>query len=973
MRSVLRITLYFLFLALLCNGYSAMATHIRAGEITARRISPAGSDRHTYEIKLTAYFDMQNGEGAANAQNSVFFTIGSAFGGPDSRPAVLEAPRIPPIPNIGNNTTQNIYIINYTFPTTGLYRISFEEDNRNNNVLNIGPPPTQNLNFYVSTILEINSSYGQNQTPVLLNAPIDVAAVGQRYIHNPGAFDADGDSLAYRLFIPQRSGVNGSGINLQYKDPNMVTPPGQTEAGGSPATFSMDRVTGDLVWDAPVTKGYYNVAFVVEEWRDGALIGQIVRDMQIIVEDARNDRPVIQPIPDICVEAGTLINQPITATDKNGDRLTLTSTGGVYEASLVPPPVAKFTVAQQGSQGTVTGMFTWQTSCAHVRLEPYDVLFKVEDAAGPGVPNPSLFRKLVDMTTVNIKVYGPKPTGLRGVAVTDPTGTAYRLNWDAYKCQIPGAKIAIYRAEKCTDLREDVCSPGIPAGSGYEEIGRVDASQTTFLDNNAGEGLRPGVSYSYRLVAMFPRPGASPSDPGYLIGGGESLASAEFCLNLPMVMPVITNVTVDTTSTTSGVITIKWTRPAASAGLPAQYRLFRATGQNGTAFTQIAAINTNLAAGARDTIFVDRGLNTEANAYNYKLEYYTTVNGQLTKFDETETASSVRLEQDAAQPNQIGLKWTALVPWDNSNRVHRVYREDKARPGMFNRIAEVSVQGPQTFTFIDDGTDKYAADGTVNVTIARDSTYCYKVETVGSYNNSQIKPSVLYNFSQILCISSSDTTKPCPPVLSLDPLNCDSLRAHPEAFCTTSGFTNHLSWEYPTEVDGRECDPLVTAYRVYYARYEGDAPTLVATITTPPSPLQTSFDHVGLTSFAGCYYVTAVNRFGSESAPSNVVCRDNCPMYVLPNVFTPNGDSKNDVFQPYECPAFVQSLEFKAFNRWGAQVFSTKDVNINWDGKTNGGKELAAGQYYYELVIYFESSKKQSTPVTMKGWVQLLR
>ncbi|WP_353722532.1 gliding motility-associated C-terminal domain-containing protein [Dyadobacter sp. 676] len=808
---------------------------------------------------------------------------------------------------------------------------------------------------------------------MLLNAPIDVAAVGQRYIHNPGAFDADGDSLAYRLFVPQRSGVNGSGINLQYKDPNMVTPPGTTEAGASPATFSMNKITGDLIWDAPVTKGYYNVAFVVEEWRDGALIGQIVRDMQIIVEDARNDRPRMQPIPDICVEAGTLINQPVTATDKNGDKLTLTSSGGVYEASLIPPAVAKFTVAQQGAQSTVTGLFTWQTSCGHIRLEPYDVLFKVEDAPGPAVPNPSLFRKLVDMTTVNIRVYGPKPTGLRGTAVTDPTGTAYRLTWDAYKCQVAGAKIAIYRAERCTDLPEDVCSPGIPAGSGYQEIGRVDVNQTTFLDNNAGEGLRPGVSYSYRIVAMFPRPGANPGDPGYLIGGGESLASAEYCLNLPMAMPVITNVTVDSTSTTKGVITIKWTKPAVATGMPAQYRLFRATGQNGSAFSQIAAINTNLAPGSRDTIFVDRNLNTEANAYNYKLEYYTTVNGQLTKFDETETASSVRLEQDAAQPNQIGLKWSALVPWSNNNRVHRVYREDKTRPGTFNRIAEVSVSGPQSFNYVDDGTDKYAADGTVNVTIARDSTYCYKVETVGSYNNSQIRPSVLYNFSQILCVSSSDTTKPCPPILTLDPLNCDSLRAHPEAFCTTTGFTNHLTWEYPTQAGGRDCDPLVTAYRVYYARYQGDAPTLVATVTTPPSPLQTSYDHEGLTSFAGCYYVTAVNRFGSESAPSNTVCRDNCPMYVLPNVFTPNGDNKNDIFQPYECPAFVQSLEFKAFNRWGVQVFSTKDVNINWDGKTNGGKELAAGQYYYEVTIYFESSQRQSTPVTMKGWVQLLR
>ncbi|TDE07424.1 gliding motility-associated C-terminal domain-containing protein, partial [Dyadobacter psychrotolerans] len=380
---------------LLFAGHKASATHIRAGEITARRISLSSP---TYEIRLTAYFDIVNGPGAADAQNDVTFLIGNVRN--TGTPATLVAPRMQPIPNIGNGTTMNIYIAQYTFPGAGDFRISFEEDNRNNNVLNIGPPPTQNLNFYVSTILTINANIGLNQTPVLLNAPIDLAAVGQRYIHNPGAFDADGDSLAYRLFIPQRGGVNGAGVNLEYKDPNMVTPPGTTEAGASPATFSMNPLTGDLIWNAPVTRGYYNVAFIVQEWRDGVLIGQIVRDMQIIVEDARNDRPLLDPLADICVEAGTRISQLIRATDKNGDRLTLTSNGGVYESTLVAPAVATFT-PQTNAIGTVTGQFVWQTGCNHIRLEPYDVLFKVEDAAGPSVPNPSLFRKLVDITTMN--------------------------------------------------------------------------------------------------------------------------------------------------------------------------------------------------------------------------------------------------------------------------------------------------------------------------------------------------------------------------------------------------------------------------------------------------------------------------------------------------------------------------------------------------------------------------------------------
>ncbi len=952
------VLLFFGILYLL--GNEAQATHIRAGEITARRISTTSL---TYEIKLTAYFDMLNGEGAANAQNTVEFYIGSD--GP------IVAPRQTPILNIGNNTTQNVYITTYTFPSAGRFKISFEEDNRNNNILNIGPPPTQTLNFYVSTTLEINANFGMNQTPVLLNAPIDLAAVGQRYIHNPGAYDADGDSLAYKLFVPQQGTTKGAGINLQYKDPNLVDPPGTTEAGASPATFSMDPITGDLVWDAPTLKGYYNVAFIVEEWRDGVLIGQIVRDMQIIVEDARNDRPALDPLPDVCVEAGTLINQAVVAKDKNGDKLTLTSTGGVYSPLLISPELARFTVAQQGSQGTVNGNFIWQTSCAHIRQEPYDILFKVEDGAGPSVPNPSLFRKLVDITTMNVRVYGPKPQNLKGVEATDPAGVAYQLNWDSYKCQTPGAKIVIYRKEGCTTIPEDVCISGIPAGYGYAEIARVNVDQTGYLDNNKGLGLRTGVSYSYRIVVEFPRPGASPNEPGSLIGGGESIASDEFCLNLPLVMPVITNVTVDVTSTTAGEVTVRWTRPSVGSGLPAQYQLYRAVGQNGTNFTKIATINTNLVAGALDTLFVDKLLNTQENAYRYKLEYYNTQNNALIKLDESLPASSVWLQQGSAIPTNIRINWAAIVPWSNNNQVHRVYREDKANPGTFNRIADVSVQGAQTFTFTDDGSDKYLADGSNVVTISTNESFCYKVETLGSYNNSQIKPDKLYNFSQIICVTASDTAKPCPPVLSIDVIDCATLAA--DAYCGLSSFTNNLSWEYPQQVGSKDCDQNIAAYNIYYARYENETPTLLSTVTTPPAPLATTFAHNGLSSFAGCYYVTALNGFGTESLPSNLVCKDNCPTYVLPNVFTPNGDNKNDVFQPMECPAFVEKLKFRVFNRWGAELFNTDDVNINWDGRTNAGKEVAAGQYYYEASVYFESSKVDNKPFTIKGWVQLLR
>ncbi|GAB2764917.1 hypothetical protein GCM10027275_02690 [Rhabdobacter roseus] len=955
--------IFFVFLLLLI-GQRAAATHVRAGEITAKRISTTSL---TYEITFTGYFDIQNGPAASEAQVDVQFFVG------DTGPIRVE--RKIPYPNIGNNTTRNEYTFVYTFSAPGRFRISVRLDNRNNSVLNIGPPPTQELNFYVQSTLVINESLGQNRTPVLLNAPIDLAAVGQRYIHNPNAFDADGDSLSYRPVVPQQGTTRGNGQNLQYVDPNQVQPVGPREDGGTPATFSINPITGDLIWDAPSIPGYYNVAFVVEEWRNGVKIGEIVRDMQIIVVESNNDRPDLDPLPDLCVEAGSLIQQTIRATDRNGNPLTLTTNGGVYQASLVPAALATFAL-NPASAGVATGLFRWQTGCNHIRLEPYEVLFKVEDNPGPGTPNPSLFRKLVDIKTLRIRVYGPKPQNVRTEPAADASGRAFRVSWSSYQCQIPGAQIVIYRREGCTDFVADPCQTGMPAGLGYQEVGRVGVGETSYIDTNNGQGLRRGVRYSYRLVVEFPRPGASPTELNRLNGGGRSLVSDEFCADLPLLMPVITNVTVDSTSATQGVITVKWTRPIGVVPTPSdgpyQYRLFRATGLNGTDFTLVTTITTNLTPGAPDTLFVDRGLNTVQNAYRYRLDYYYTNNNALVKFDETEPASSVRLEQGAAESRQIRLDWTAIVPWSNNNQRHRVYREDRARPGTFNQIAEVAVLGPETFTYLDDGTDRFAADGVATITLSADSTYCYKVETVGTYDNDRIRPALLYNFSQIICVTPLDTIRPCPPVLSIDTLNCSELQ--PDAFCDQSTFTNNLSWEYPAQnAQGDDCDPNVVSYNIYYARYDDEEGALLTSILPPPTPPATTYAHTGLSSFAGCYYVTAVNRYGNESDPSNLVCKDNCPQFTLPNVFTPNGDGKNDVFRPFRCPSFVESIVFRVYNRWGTKVFETTDVSINWDGKNSAGQDLAAGQYFYEAVVQFESVRRNAQPLAVKGWIQLLR
>ena len=71
--------------------------------------------------------------------------------------------------------------------------VSYFEQNRNDGILNMDN--SIDTPFFIETEILIDPFFGLNNTPVLLIPPIDNGAVGIKYIHNPGAFDTDGDSL----------------------------------------------------------------------------------------------------------------------------------------------------------------------------------------------------------------------------------------------------------------------------------------------------------------------------------------------------------------------------------------------------------------------------------------------------------------------------------------------------------------------------------------------------------------------------------------------------------------------------------------------------------------------------------------------------------------------------------------------------------------------------------------------------------
>lgn len=87
---------------------------------------------------------------------------------------------------------------------------------------------------------------------------------------------------------------------------------------------------------------------------------------------------------------------------------------------------------------------------------------------------------------------------------------------------------------------------------------------------------------------------------------------------------------------------------------------------------------------------------------------------------------------------------------------------------------------------------------------------------------------------------------------------------------------------------------------------------------------------------------------------------------LMPSIFTPNKDGKNDVFRIPPGSSF--SLQhFSVFDRWGNIVFETSDIAEGWSG-TYKSRNLDTGSYVYLIKGFFYDKE-----VTVKGTVTLLR
>ena len=290
-----------LFVLFFLTCFSTRASHIIGGDLYYDYLGA-----NQYRFYLTLYRDC-NSTGAQfddplflavyTQNNSLFQNISIPFPGSVGLPIQFNNPCATPPNNICVEKATYETVITLP-PIQGGYTVSYQRCCRGPNVTNIIQPDDTGLTLSTH-VPGISTGFTNNSSPRFTNYPPILLCNNDNLIFNHAATDPDGDQLVYSLVTPN-SGANG--INPM---PTPTPPPpyapviwsGPFNASGplGPGSVTtIDPNTGELNV-SPNMLGLFVVGVRVQEFRNGTLVGETVRDFLFRVFDCNIVMQAILP------------------------------------------------------------------------------------------------------------------------------------------------------------------------------------------------------------------------------------------------------------------------------------------------------------------------------------------------------------------------------------------------------------------------------------------------------------------------------------------------------------------------------------------------------------------------------------------------------------------------------------------------------------------------------------------------------
>jgi gliding motility-associated-like protein len=219
-----------------------------------------------------------------------------------------------------------------------------------------------------------------NNSPVFSNKPVPYICSGEPYQYSNGATDADGDSLAYEIIKPREIPAGGNTPqDIDFVPGFSTTYPLETSP---PNSFNFDVLSGQMAF-TPQGAQQPVLSIRVKEYRNGVLIGSVIRDIQMVVLNCNNQSPVLNPPINVSggvlngqtfsVCAGSTLSFELVATDPDvGQTLTLDDN--------VSTNIPGATVVQSGNN-PLSAVFTFPTTLADTG--GYSISFTLKDDGCP--------------------------------------------------------------------------------------------------------------------------------------------------------------------------------------------------------------------------------------------------------------------------------------------------------------------------------------------------------------------------------------------------------------------------------------------------------------------------------------------------------------------------------------------------------------------------------------------------------------
>ena len=247
---------------------------------------------------------------------------------------------------------------------------------RNGAITTINTPLSDNV--YVEAHLD-NLNFPCDNSPTFSTLPIPFVCVNQTYCFSHGATDIDGDSLSYSLITPK---INPT-ATVTYIAPYTATQP-----LASTPLVTFNSATGDICMTPTVLQRTV-LAVLVQEWRNGQLVGSVIRDMQVAIFPCSNTTPYLNGINNtgvytktVCYPSTVSFNIPSFDADTvfnagfipNFQNTTLTWNSGIPGASFT----TSAHIAPSGSSLAI-GTFTWTPLASDISTTPHCFVATVKD------------------------------------------------------------------------------------------------------------------------------------------------------------------------------------------------------------------------------------------------------------------------------------------------------------------------------------------------------------------------------------------------------------------------------------------------------------------------------------------------------------------------------------------------------------------------------------------------------------------